>query len=388
MRGRSGDPRLGRHSTEDPSQAVSELIRSVLATVASGRPLSSEEAEGFMAAVLDGEVTPAQLGGFLVGLRVRGETAEELTGFVRALRSRAVRVSAPEGTIDTCGTGGDARGTFNVSTAVSLVTAAAGVPVAKTGNRAVSGVSGSSDVMAALGLSIEQGPEEVAASLREEGYAYLHAPAFHPGMRHAGPTRLELGMRTAFNLIGPLANASHPRRQLMGVPDEGAAQMAAAALHALGTERAFVVSGERVDELPLDDSGVIYDVSPEGITRRPVTSADHGLPYAPTDALSGGDAAASAAIVEAVLKGEEHGPRRDVVVLNAGASLQVAGRAADLREGVALAGQALDSGAGLDLLERLRARARSGAEAGPGARAEEAPARDGAARPRSPGESG
>ncbi|CAN5820646.1 anthranilate phosphoribosyltransferase [soil metagenome] len=341
------------------SQAVSDLVRSVLATVAAGRPLGSEEAERFMDAVLDGEVSPAQLGGFLVGLRVRGETAEELTGFVRALRSRAVRVSAPEGTIDTCGTGGDARGTFNVSTATSLVTAAAGVPVAKTGNRAVSGVSGSSDVMVALGLSIEQGAEEVEGSLREEGYAYLHAPTFHPGMRHAGPVRLDLGMRTAFNLIGPLANASLPRRQLMGVPDEGAAQMAAAALHALGTERAFVVSGDRVDELPLDDSGVIYDVSAEGISRREVTAADHGLPFAPTEALTGGDAAANAAIVEAVFRGEERGPRRDVVVLNAGASLQVAGRAEDLRTGVAVASEALDSGAAWDLLERLRARARA-----------------------------
>jgi anthranilate phosphoribosyltransferase len=340
---------------------VSDLIRSVLATVASGRALTSDEAERFMAAVLDGEVSPAQLGGFLVGLRVRGETADELTGFVRALRSRALQVTAPQGTIDTCGTGGDARGTFNVSTATSLVTAAAGVPVAKTGNRAVSGVSGSSDVMAALGLSVDHGADEVEASLRDVGYAYLHAPTFHPGMRHAGPVRLELAMRTAFNLIGPLANASRPRRQLMGVPDEGAAQMAAAALHALGTERAFVVSGDRVDELPLDDSGVIYDVSPEGISRREVTAADHGLPFAPTEALAGGDAAANAAIVEAVLSGGERGPARDVVVLNAGASLQVAGRADDLRAGVALASEAIDSGAAAGLLERLRARARSAA---------------------------
>ena len=224
-----------------------------------------------MAAVLDGEVTPAQLAGVLVGMHVRGETTDELTGFVRALRSRAIRVPAPAGTIDTCGTGGDGHQTFNISTASSLVTAASGVTVAKTGNRAVSGISGSSDAMAALGLTVELDRDEAEASLREEGYAYLHAPAFHPGMRHAGRSGMELGVRTAFNFIGPIANAAKPTRQLMGVPDEAVARKAAETLHALGTERAFVVTGDRIDELPLDDSGIIFDVSPAGIVRRTVT---------------------------------------------------------------------------------------------------------------------
>ena len=279
-----------------------EAIRDALRTVSTGQPLSSEEAEAFMAAVLDGEVTPAQLGGMLVGMHARGETPGELAGFVRAMRSRAHTVSAPEGTIDTCGTGGDVRGTFNISTASALVVAGAGVPVAKAGNRAVSSQAGSSDVMRALGLRVEQSAEQAEVSLREDGFAYLHAPSFHPGMRHAGPVRMELGVRTAFNIIGPLANPAQPRRQLVGVPDEAAAESVAAALHELGSERAFVVHGDRLDELPLDGSGVIFDVTPEGVERRTVSAADHGLAEAATDALRGGDGEANAALIVSILE--------------------------------------------------------------------------------------
>ena len=248
-----------------------------------------------MAAVLDGEVTPAQLGGMLMGIHVRGETPTELAGFVRALRSRAIRVEAPEGTIDTCGTGGDVRGTFNISTAAALVVAGAGVPVAKAGNRAVSSQAGSSDVMRALGLRVEQSAEQAEASLRRDGFAYLHAPSFHPGMRHAGPVRMELGVRTAFNMIGPMANPARPSRQLVGVPDEAAAESVAAALHELGSERAFVVHGDRLDELPLDGSGVIFDVTPDGVERRTVSAADHGLGEVDTEAFKGGDGEANGA---------------------------------------------------------------------------------------------
>lgn len=334
--------------------ATPQAIRDALRTVSVGATLSSEAAESFMAAVLDGEVTPAQLGGVLVGMHARGESPGELAGFVRAMRSRAKAVTAPPGTIDTCGTGGDVRGTFNISTAAALVVAAAGVPVAKAGNRAVSSRAGSSDVMAALGLRVEQSPEEAERSLRRHGFAYLHAPAFHPGMRHAGPVRLELGVRTAFNMIGPLANPAQPRRQLVGVPDADAAASVAAALHELGTERAFVVHGERLDELPLDGSGVIFDVSVDGVQRRTVRAVDHGLPEADTDALGGGDAGSNAALIVAILEGEVRGPERDVVLLNAGASLVVAGRAEDLRGGVELAVETVESGAAREQLERLR----------------------------------
>lgn len=334
-----------------------DAVRDVLRTVSTGQPLTPEDAEAFMAAVLDGEVMPAQLGALLMGIHVRGETPGELAGFVRALRSRAHPVAAPAGTIDTCGTGGDVRGTFNISTASAIVVAAAGVPVAKAGNRAVSSQAGSSDVMRALGLRVEQSAAEAEASLAADGFAYLHAPAFHPGMRHASPVRAELGVKTAFNLVGPLANPARPRRQLVGVPNAAAAESVAAALHELGTERAFVVHGEQLDELPLDGSGVIFEVSPEGIERRLVATRDHGLPEVHTDDLRGGDGEANATLVERVLAGTEGGSPRDVVLLNAGAALHLAGRADDLRGGVELAAETIDTGLAIELLERLRARA-------------------------------
>ena len=288
-------------------EPVPEALRDALRTVSTGQPLTTEAAEAFMAAVLDGEVTPAQLGGMLVGMHARGETPGELAGFVRAMRSRAHAVQAPAGTIDTCGTGGDVRGTFNISTASALVVAATGVPVAKAGNRAVSSQAGSSDVMRALGLAVEQSAEAAEASLRENGFAYLHAPSFHPGMRHAGPVRAELGVRTAFNMIGPLANPARPRRQLVGVPDAAAAESVAAALFELGTERAFVVYGDRLDELPLDGSGVIYDVSPDGIEPLTVSAPEVGLNEAQTEAFKGGDGEQNAALITRIFSGQERG---------------------------------------------------------------------------------
>jgi len=338
-------------------EATPDAIRDALGAVSTGQPLSTQAAEAFMAAVLDGEVTPAQLGGVLIGMHARAETPGELAGFVRAMRSRAHAVEAPTGTIDTCGTGGDVRGTFNISTASALVVAATGVPVAKAGNRAVSSQAGSSDVMGALGLRVEQSAEEAETSLRRDGFAYLHAPSFHPGMRHAGPVRMELGVRTAFNMIGPLANPARPRRQLIGVPDEAAAESVAAALHELGTERAFVVHGDRLDELPLDGSGVIFDVGPDGIERRTVGAFEHGLAEVDTEAFKGGDGEANAALILAVFDGSETGARRDVVALNAGAALVVAGRADDLRGGVELALGTIGSGAAREQLEHLRASA-------------------------------
>lgn len=337
-----------------------------------------------MTAVLEGKVTPAQLGGVLVGMHARGETPAELAAFVRAMRSRALTVHAPEGTIDTSGTGGDVRGTFNISTAVALVVAAAGVPVAKAGNRAVSSQAGSSDAMAALGLRVEQSPQEAEASLRKDGFAYLHAPSFHPGMRHAGAVRMELGVRTAFNLVGPLANPARPRRQLVGVPEAAAAERVAEALHQLGSERAFVVHGDRLDELPLDGSGVIFDVSPAGVERRPVLMTALGLAEAGSEALGGGDGAFNAALIVSILEGLELGPAHDVVALNAGAAFVVAGRADDLRAGVDLARETIASGAALDQLKRLRESARESATEA----AAEATHGEGSAERHSPGQPG
>ena len=341
---------------------MSEVIRAALAAVVGGESLTRPQAEAVMGSVLDGEVTPAQLGALLIALRMKTETVDELTGFVRAMRARVLAVRSPEGTIDTCGTGGDAHTTFNISTAAALVVAAAGVPVAKHGNRAVTSPSGSSDVMGALGLTVEQTVVDAEASLAEVGFCFLHAPGFHPGMRHAGPTRRELGIRTAFNLCGPLANPAFPHRQLVGVADPASARRVADVLHQLGVDRAFVVHGDRVDELPLDGSGVVYDVRPDGVRRLSVTPDDVGLPAASTDELSGGTPEVSAAIVGAILEGTRDGPKADAVLLNAGAALVVAGRADTIRDGVALARSTIESGAAGERLELLRARERARAE--------------------------
>jgi anthranilate phosphoribosyltransferase len=342
---------------------LSEAIRHALVAVVSGETLSRAEAEAVMGAVLDGEVTPAQLGALLMGLRMRGETVEELTGFASAMRARVIRVHAPAGVIDTCGTGGDLRATFNISTASALVVAAAGVPVAKHGNRAVTSASGSSDVIGALGLSVETSAEEAEASIAEVGFGFLHAPGFHPGMRHAGPTRRELGVRTAFNLCGPIANPAMPARQLVGVADPASAERVAHALRALGVERAFVVHGDRIDELPLDGSGVIYDVRPDGVTRLTVDPSTVGIERADSSALAGGSPDDNAAIIRAIFDGSHRGPAADVVALNAGAALVVAGRAEILAEGVALARETIASGRTAALLERLRARETARVEA-------------------------
>jgi anthranilate phosphoribosyltransferase len=271
------------------------------------------------------------------------------------MRERVVRVDAPAGIIDTCGTGGDHSGTFNISTVAAILVAAAGVPVAKHGNRAITSACGSADVLEALGVSTDLGPEEAAAALRRDGFAFLFAPGYHPAMRNAGPTRREIGVRTAFNLLGPLTNPAGARRQVVGVGDPSAAPRIAAVLQLLGAERALVVHGAGLDELPLDGTGVLYDVTPAKVTRHEVVASALGLGAAPLTALAGGTPAENAALVEAVFGGEL-GPRRDVVLLNAAAGLLAAGRVTELREGIVLAASTIDSGQATQMLDRLRAR--------------------------------
>ncbi|HEX5465079.1 MAG TPA: anthranilate phosphoribosyltransferase [Candidatus Limnocylindrales bacterium] len=336
---------------------MSEAVRSALAAVVEGRTLSRDEARLAMGAVMDGEATPAQLAALLVALRMRGETVPELAGFATAMRERVLRVEAPAGAIDVVGTGGDGRGTFNISTASALVVVAAGVPVAKHGNRAITSASGSLDVLDALGIVIEQTPAEAAASLAATGFAFLAAQSYHPAMRHAGPTRREIGVRTAFNLLGPLTNPAGVERELLGVADLAVAERIAYVARELGTQRTFVVAGERLDELPLDGSGVIWDVEGDAVRQRLVDApalAALGLPLTSTEALAGGSPAENAAAIEALFAGQA-GPRRDVVRLNAGAALELAGRVGSLAEGVALAGALLDDGSALAVLERSRA---------------------------------
>jgi anthranilate phosphoribosyltransferase len=332
---------------------MSEHVRAALASIVEGRSLSIEEARLAMGAVMDGEATAAQLAALLVALRMRGETVEELAGFASAMRERVLRVDAPQGTIDVVGTGGDGSGTFNISTAASFLVASTGVPVAKHGNRAITSRSGSADVLEALGVRIDHTAESAAASLRDHGFAFLFAPSFHPAMKHAGPTRREIGIRTSFNLIGPLTNPAGARRALIGVGDPNAAARIAEVAGVLGTDRTLVVHGSGVDELPLDGSGVLYDVVDGRVDTRPIDAASYELERASTSALAGGTAAENAAIAEAVFAGET-GPRRDVVLLNAGAALVAAGVAPDIAAGIEEARAALDAGKPADLLARLR----------------------------------
>jgi anthranilate phosphoribosyltransferase len=307
-----------------------------------------------MGAVMDGEATPAQLAALLVALRMRGETVEELAGFASAMRERVLRVEAPEGTIDVVGTGGDGAGTFNISTAAALAVASTGVPVAKHGNRAITSRSGSADVLEALGVRIDHDADTAAVALREIGFAFLFAPTFHPAMRHAGPTRREIGIRTSFNLLGPLTNPAGARRALIGVGDPAVAGRIAQVAALLGTDRTLVVHGAGVDELPLDGTGVIHDVQSGEVVATEVDARSLGLGGASISELAGGSAEENALIIDAVFGGET-GPRRDVVLLNAGAALVASGVAVELADGVARARAALDSGRPAQLLERLRA---------------------------------
>jgi anthranilate phosphoribosyltransferase len=333
---------------------MSDQVRAALTAIVEGRTLSMDEARLAMGAVMDGEATPSQLAALLMGLRMRGETVEELAGFATAMRERVVRVEAPPGTIDIVGTGGDGSGTFNISTTAALVVAACGVPVAKHGNRAITSKSGSADVLDALGIRIDHDAESAGRAIQDLGFAFMFAPAFHPAMRHAGPTRREIGVRTAFNLLGPLTNPAGATRGLIGVGDAAAAPRIAEVLRLLGTERSLVVHGAGVDELPLDGSGVIHDVTPAGIERRTVDPETLGLKRAKTSALGGSDPAANAALVQGVLHGEP-GARRDVVLLNAGAALVAAGVVETIDDGIDRAALTVDAGLAAELLKALRA---------------------------------
>jgi anthranilate phosphoribosyltransferase len=333
---------------------MSDAVRAALATIVEGGTLSLEDARLAMGAVMDGEATPAQLAALLMGLRMRGETVDELAGFASAMRERVVPVTAPEGAIDVVGTGGDNSGTFNISTAAALVVAAAGVPVAKHGNRAMTSKAGSADVLDALGVRIDHDAASASAALAENGFAFLFAPNFHPAMKHAGPTRREIGVRTAFNLLGPLTNPAGTSRQLLGVADPAVAERIAEVAQRLGTERTFVIHGAGVDELPLDDSGVLYHVGPDGIERHEIPASKLGLRVTPTKRLAGGTPDENAATIEAIFRGEP-GAKRDVVLLNAGAALLVAGVVDQLEGGIERAALTIDAGLATELLGRLRA---------------------------------
>lgn len=329
-----------------PAEAIARLV--------GGGSLAEDEMAGVMTSLFEGRMTPAQLGAIAVALRMKGESVDELTGAARALRAHMTRVpGAPPTAIDTCGTGGDGASTLNVSTAAALVVAAAGVPVAKHGNRAASGTIGGADVLEALGVRLALDPAAAAACLREIGFAFLFAPAFHPALRHAAAPRRELGVRTFFNLLGPLANPAGVRRQVVGVAERRWVEPLAKVLQRLGVERAWVVHGTvGLDELALDGPSIVADVTPEAIRLREIVAADLGLKTAPTAQLRVQSLEDAVARIRSVLAGER-GPARDVVCLNAAAALVVSGTAMDLSEGVAQAAAAIDGGAVAALLARL-----------------------------------
>ena len=336
---------------------MSASLKPALARLAAGETLSEAEAEAAFDIIMAGEATPAQIGALLMAMRVRGETVAELTGAVRAMRARMAAIVAPADAIDVCGTGGDNAGTLNVSTAVTFVVAACGVPVAKHGNRALSSRTGGADVLAALGVEVEVPLDRLASVLEAAGCAFLFAPRHHPSMRHAAGPRVELGTRTIFNLLGPLANPARVRRQLTGVFAADWARPMAETLGRLGSEAAWLVHGDGLDELSL--SGVNHVAALEGgvVREFTVTGAEAGLPAWPRAAIGGGEAAENAAALRALLDGAP-GAYRDTVLFNAAAALRLAGRAGDLRAGVAAAAAAIDSGAALGVLERLAAASR------------------------------
>jgi len=323
------------------------------AIVSHGRSLSEAEAADVMRDIMSGQATPAQIGAFLVALRLKGETVDEITGMARVMRQHALAVPAADlpGLVDTCGTGGDASGTFNVSTAAAFVVAAAGARVAKHGNRAMTSACGSADVLEALGAKIDLPPEQVARCIREVGIGFMFAQVFHPAMKHVAGPRREIGVRTVFNVLGPLTNPAGAAHQLLGVARPELAPLLAEVLGRLGARHALVVHGcGGLDELSLCGPSMVHELR-EGVLREyGVSPNEVGLAPAPNEALRGGSPEENAAALRAVLDGRP-GPLRDVTLLNSAAALVAAALAADLNEGVRLAAQAIDSGAARDKLD-------------------------------------
>jgi len=332
---------------------VTDELKGLIAKAASGAALSREEAARGFHTMMSGEATPSQMGGLLMALRVRGETVDEITGAVTAMREKMLRVRAPADAIDVVGTGGDASGSFNISTCAALIVAGAGVPVAKHGNRALSSRSGAADVLAALGVNIELPVEDISRCIEQAGIGFMFAPAHHPAMKNVGPTRVELGTRTIFNLLGPLSNPAGVKRQMVGVFSRHWIEPLAQVLKILGSESAWVVHGsDGLDEITT--AGVTHVVAlEEGEVRTfEIAPEDVDLARVKPEALRGGTANENAQSLVAVLKGAK-GPFRDVAVLNAAAGLMVAGRAKDLRHAVALAQTSVDSGEAHGRLQRL-----------------------------------
>jgi anthranilate phosphoribosyltransferase len=332
---------------------VTAELRALIGKVATGAALSRDEAAGAFEQMMSGEATPSQMGALLMALRVRGETVDEITGAVTAMRAKMLRVNAPPDAIDVVGTGGDASGSFNISTCAALIVAGSGVPVAKHGNRALSSRSGAADVLAALGVNIDLSPDQIGRCISEAGIGFMFAPAHHPAMKNVGATRAELGTRTIFNLLGPLSNPAGVRRQMVGVFSRQWTEPLAQVLKNLGAERVWVVHGsDGLDEITTSGATTVAALEGGAITTFEISPEDVGLPKVKPEALRGGDAATNARAVEDVLEGKKS-PFRDVALFNAAAALVVAGKAKDLKAAFDLATHTLDSGKAEERLDRL-----------------------------------
>jgi anthranilate phosphoribosyltransferase len=330
------------------------VVRDILNRIIAGENLSAQETEDLMRRMMDDELTQVQLAGILVALRVKGETPDEVVGFARTMRNRARQLSISGSLADTCGTGGDNSGTFNISTAAALIVAACGQPVAKHGNRAASGKCGSADVLEAVGVDVSLPPEGVSQCIEETGIGFLFAPAFHPAMKFAAVPRRELGVRTVFNLLGPLTNPARPSYQLLGVSSASLLDLMAQSLLKLGVERALVVHSEDgTDEISIAAGTSVREIRAGTIQSYEVGPEDFGVSRSDAGGVRGGDPQTNGAILKDVMNGIR-GPARDAAVVNAAAALYACNRAASFREGTARAEAVLDSGAAADTLERLR----------------------------------
>jgi anthranilate phosphoribosyltransferase len=344
------------------------MIREAIRKVVEGHDLSESEAAEVMQEIMDGEATPSQIAGLITALRMKGETVEEVTGFARVMREKSIKIPTqrdPAELIDTCGTGGDHQNTFNVSTTAAFVIAGAGLAVAKHGNRAMSSKCGSADVLEALGVHIGLSPEHVAQCVDEIGIGFMFAPSHHPSMKHAVIPRKEIGIRTVFNILGPLTNPAGARRQVIGVFEPHLTELMAGVLQRLGSDRAIVVHGlDGIDELSTLGKTKITELADGALRTYELTPEEVGLERAKPDDLSQGeDPTTSARILEEVLGGKS-GPARDIVVLNAGAALMVADKAESLQDGMALAAESIDHGKAMAALKRLRKLSQDLAESG------------------------
>jgi anthranilate phosphoribosyltransferase len=332
---------------------VTDAFKALIGKVATGATLTRDEASGAFEQMFAGEATPSQMGALLMGLRVRGETVDEISGAVSAMRSKMLRVAAPANAIDVVGTGGDASGSFNISTCAALIVAGAGVPVAKHGNRALSSRSGAADVLTALGVNINLSPEAVGRCITEAGIGFMFAPAHHPAMKNVGPTRVELGTRTIFNLLGPLSNPASVKRQMVGVFSKQWTTPLAQVLKNLGAERAWIVHGsDGLDEITTSGPTSVAALEDGHIKTFEISPDEFGLRKVKPEALRGGDAAENAQAVMNVLKGKASA-FRDVALFNAAAALVVAGKAKDLKDGLHAAAHSVDSGEAEGRLGRL-----------------------------------